>query len=59
MTNCSTVEDALYCDTAVVTVAITNEWPHATDMLVLVKNNLSDIGEDLFDTPVTMREAAL
>jgi hypothetical protein len=40
----ASVEDALYCEHSVVTVAITHEWANGTDMLVLVQG--FNAGED-------------
>ena len=56
MTFVNSVEDALYAPDSIVTIAITHQWTRTTDMLVLVKNNATSVGEDITDVQVTMSE---
>jgi hypothetical protein len=51
-----TVEDAMYDDRSVVTLALASEWVSSTDMLITVQNNYQPLAEEV-PAPVTLREA--
>jgi len=55
---CATsIEDALYAEDSVITVAITNQWLTTTDLLVTVKNNYVPLAQDII-VRATLAEAA-